>query len=270
MTQQTIHLMIVCLILALILTTGCITTRQMEPVSDEKFADMQSSLDTFVPSLEEQLNEIFILTNSTAGNLTGTKTDTALEQAFLQLRRDIPASYEVGLFSADNTYLAVTGNLENQDIIGQEACISITEEDFTNTTNGCIITLPITFITGETGIMVIAPVYDEKGTYTTSLRVSLNPAYLFAGPVSQLKTEEGYTIWAMQPDGIQIYDEDIQELNKNALTDPLYSETTVKNAIHRVSCRKTGKRIIHVSKRRMDRIYSSKCRLGYFNAPKQH
>ncbi len=167
MTQQTIHLMIICLVFVLILTSGCITTRQMEPVSDEKIADMQNSLDAFIPILEEQLNEISILTNNTASDLTGTKTDTpALEQALLQLRRDIPASYDIGLVSKDNTVLTVTGNLENQDLIGHEACIPITEEDFTNTINGCIFSPPITFVTGEIGIMVIAPVYDENGVPT--------------------------------------------------------------------------------------------------------
>lgn len=241
MTRKTIHITVLCLILALILTAGCVTTPQLEPVSDKKIVDMQNSLDDCMPILEKQLNEIFALTNRTAGNLTGTTTDTqALEQAFLQLRRDIPASYEIGLVSRDNTVLAVTGNLENQNLIGQEACFFVTEEDFTNTTTGCIITQPITFITGDSGIMVIAPVFNETGTYTASLRVSLNPAYLFAGPVSQLKTEKGYTIWAIQPDGVQIYDEDIQELDKNALTDPLYSETTVYNAIHQVAAEKQG------------------------------
>jgi len=241
MTQQTIHFMIVCLILALILTTGCITTRQMEPVSDEKIAEMQSSLDTFVPSLEKQLNEIFILTNSTAGNLTGTKSDTpTLEQALLQLRRDIPAAYDVYVVSADNTFLAVISKQDKQDLIGKRAGISTSDADFTNTTNGCIITKPITFITGERGILIVAPIYDENRTYTASLRVSLNPAYLFAGSVSQLKMQEGYTIWAMQPDGVQIYDEDIQELDKNALTDPLYSETTIKNAMYQIAAEKQG------------------------------
>ena len=233
--------MIICLVLILILTAGCITTRQLEPVSDEKIADMDNSLDKFIPILEEQLNEIFILTNNTAGNLTGNITDAnALDQALLQLRRDIPASYDVGVVSRDNIFLAVTDNQKNQDLIGQEGCIPITEKDFTNTTNGCIITSPLTFITGERGITVIAPIYDENGIFTASLRVSLNPAYLFAGPVSELKTEEGYTIWAIQPDGVQIYDEDLQELDRNALTDPMYSETTISNALHRVAAEKQG------------------------------
>ena len=237
MARKTIHIIAFCLILILILTSGCITTPQMEPVSDEKIADMQNSLDTFVPTLEEQLNEIFILTSSTAGNLTGTETNkTALDQALLQLRRDIPASYDIGLISRDNIVLTVTGN---QDLIGHDACIPVMEEDFANTT-GCIITPPITFVTREMGILVIAPVYDENGIYTASLRVFLNPAYLFAGQVSQLKTENGYTIWTMQPDGVLIYDEDLQELDKNGLTDPLYSETTIYNAMHRIAAEKQG------------------------------
>lgn len=241
MTRQTIHFIIICLILALILTTGCITTRQMEPVSDEKLADMQSSLDEFIPAIEKQLNEIFILTNSTAGNLTGNITDAhALEQALLQLRRDIPAAYDVYVVSADNTFLAVISKQDKQNLIGKQAGISTSDAGFTNTTNGCIITKPITFITGERGVLIIAPIYDENGTYIASLRVSLNPIYLFAGPVNELKMQEGYTVWSIQPDGVQIYDEDIEELDKNVLTDPLYSEPTISNAMHLIAEEKQG------------------------------
>ncbi len=241
MTRQTIHFIAICLILALILTTGCITTRQMEPVSDEKIASMQNSLDEFIPAVEEQLNEIFILTNSTAGNLTGTQTDNqTLKQELLQLRSKIPSSYEVGIVGADNTFIAATGSQKDQELFGAHACIAVTEKDFTNTTYGCIITSPITFITGDSGVMVIAPIYDENGIYTASLRVSINPIYLFAGPVNELKMQEGYTIWSIQPDGVQIYDEDIEELDKNVLTDQIYSEPTISNAIHRIAEEKQG------------------------------
>jgi hypothetical protein len=213
----------------------------MEPVSDEKIANMQSSLGEFIPAVEEQLNEIFILTNSTAGNLTGTQTDNqTLKQALLQLRSNIPSSYEVGVVGADNTFIAATGSQKDQELFGAHACIAVTEKDFTNTTYGCIITSPITFITGDSGVMVMAPIYDENGTYTASLRVSINPIYLFAGPVNQLKMQEGYTVWSIQPDGVQIYDEDIEELNKNALTDQIYSESTISNAIHRIAEEKQG------------------------------
>ncbi|WP_461752474.1 hypothetical protein [Methanocorpusculum sp.] len=162
----------------------------MEPVSPEKLADMQSSLDEFIPAIEEQLNEIFILTNSTAGNLTGTQTDSQTQrQALLQLRSNIPSSYEVGIVGADNTFIAATGSQKDQELFGAHACIAITEEDFTDTTYGCIITSPITFITGDSGVMVIAPIYDENGIYTASLRVSINPVYLFAGPVNEIKMQ---------------------------------------------------------------------------------
>ncbi|ABN06876.1 Cache, type 2 domain protein [Methanocorpusculum labreanum Z] len=241
MKRQTIHFIIICLILALILATGCITTRQLEPVSTAKLADMQSSLDEFIPTIEEQLNEIFILTNSTAGNLTGTTPDSqTLNQALLQLRRDIPAAYDVYVVSADNTFLAVISKQDKQNLIGKQAGISTSDADFTNTTNGCIITKPITFITGERGVLIIAPIYDENGTYIASLRVSLNPVYLFSGPVNELKMQEGYTVWSIQPDGVQIYDEDIEELDKNVLTDPLYSEPTISSAMHLIAEEKQG------------------------------
>ncbi len=241
MTRRTIHFIIICLILALILTTGCIATRQLEPVSHDKAADMQSSLDAFIPAIEEQLNEIFILTNSTAGNLTGMQTDSqTLKQALLQLRSKIPSSYEAGVLGADNTFIAATGSQKDQELFGMHAYVSVTEDDFTNTTYGCIITSPLTFVTGDSGVMVIAPIYDENGTYTASLRVSINPIYLFAGPVSQLKTQEGYTVWSIQPDGVQIYDEDIEELDKNVLTDPLYSEPTISSAMRIITEEKQG------------------------------
>ena len=79
MTRQIILFIIKCLILALILITGCIAARQMGPVSDDKAADVQNSLDDFTPIHQKQLDEIFVLTNRPAGNLTGTDTRTPTE-----------------------------------------------------------------------------------------------------------------------------------------------------------------------------------------------
>lgn len=241
MKRQTIQLMILCLVIGLIFTTGCVMIKHLEPISDEKLADMQSSLDELIPTLEEQLSEIFILTNNTASNLTGSEIGTpALDQTMLQLRRDIPASYEVFFVDADNVCLAITGKSHNHELIGKQTCVSITEADFTNTINGCIITEPITFITGDRGVLAIAPIYNGSGIYNGSLRVSLNPAYLFSGVASKIRSEEKYTVWVIQPNGVQIYDEKLRDIDKNALNDPMYRQMTAGNGAERVGKEKEG------------------------------
>ncbi|HJJ30438.1 MAG TPA: cache domain-containing protein [Methanocorpusculum sp.] len=233
--------MTLCLVIGIIFITGCVMIKHLEPISDEKQADMQSSLDELIPTLDEQLNEIFILTNNRASNLTGSETGTAaLDQAMLQLRRDIPASYEVLFVDTDNICLAITGKSQNHELIGKPTCVSITEADFTNTINGCIITEPITFITGDRGVLTIAPIYNESGIYNGSLRVSLNPTYLFSGAASKIRSEGKYTIWAIQPNGVQIYDEKIRDIDKNALTDPMYLQMTAGNGAQRVAEEKQG------------------------------
>lgn len=239
MTSQILHILTFCLLLAVILTTGCIASGQLIPVPEDHAADMQKALDSCIPALNSQITEMCSLTCAAAENLRGTENDPiAQKQIFLQLRRDMPACSEICLADAENIVAAVTGNPKNQEYIGYPACTEVTEEEFI-AAGGCIITPPLTLINGDLGILFSAPVYDKNGIYAGSLRVFVNPAHLFSGPVSELK-KEGYTLWAVRPDGIQIYDEDLQELSKNILTDPLYHEATVYQATHRVAAEKQG------------------------------
>jgi len=239
MTRQILRNLTFCLLLALILTSGCVASGQLTPVTEDHSADMQRALDSWIPVLDSQVTEMCAVTSAAAESLKGTENDPfAQKQIFLQLRRDIPACSEICLADADNIVAAVTGNPKNQEYIGYPACTEVTEDDFI-AAGGCIITPPLTLINGDLGILFSAPVYDKNGIYAGSLRVFVNPAHLFSGPVSELK-KEGYTLWSVQPDGVQIYDEDLQELSKNILTDPLYHEATVYQAMHRVAAEKQG------------------------------
>ncbi len=239
MTRQILHILIICLLLAIILTTGCIASGQLTPVPGDHAADMQKALDSWIPVLDSQITEICALTSAAAVELKGTENDPfAQKQIFLQLRRDIPACSEICLADAHNIVAAVTGNPKNQEYIGHPACTAVTEEEFA-AAGGCIISPPLTLINGDLGILFSAPVYDKNGIYAGSLRVFVNPAHLFSGPVSELK-KDGYTLWTVRPDGVQIYDEDLQELSKNILTDILYQESTVYQAMHRVTSEKQG------------------------------
>jgi hypothetical protein len=93
--------------LAFIIVAGIVTHPDIVSVSDEKYADMHGALDQFTPTIKEDMNEIFSLTEATARNLSGVSMgDSSVELALLQLRRDIPASYD--------TYIVDTGN--NRDL----------------------------------------------------------------------------------------------------------------------------------------------------------
>ena len=149
MTRQILHILTFCLLLAIILTTGCIASGQLTPVPGDHAADMQKALDSWIPVLDSQITEICALTSAAAVELKGTENDPfAQKQIFLQLRRDIPACSEICLADAHNIVAAVTGNPKNQEYIGHPACTAVTEEEFA-AAGGCIISPPLPYQRGS-------------------------------------------------------------------------------------------------------------------------
>jgi hypothetical protein len=229
------------LILAFIIVAGIVTHPDVVSVSDEKYAGMHGALDEFTPTIKEDMNEIFSLTEATARNLSGVSMgDSSVELALLQLRRDIPASYDTYIVDTNNTIQAITGTSEEQKSVGTQSCANITEEDLKSSKNTSIVTSFYTFNDGKQGIIVISPIYSSNGTYTGTLRVSLDTAYLFSGAVDQLRSDYGYTIWSIQQDGCLIYYEDTELLGKNTLNNEIYTEESSFNVAQLVTEKPEG------------------------------
>lgn len=224
------------ILLFLIFTSGCIisaqNTTQLEPVPAEQINQMDAALYPLTYLITKDMEQACCLVGKTARELDGVPTnDPAVELALLKLRRDIPFSFEAGLFDTNDTLIASTEDLGKTMEIGVgKATNHYTEEELKAAGPACIVSGYSCLLFEDNGVTITSPVYDAEGNYNGTLRVGINTWSLFSGLNEYLRNEYGYTLWVAQPDGLVIYDKDTEEIGKNLLTDSLYQGYTTKNA----------------------------------------
>ena len=101
------------ILLLLIFTSGCIisaqNTTQLEPVPAEQINSMDAALYPLTYLIAKDMEQACCLVGKTARELDGVPTDDpAVELTLLKLRRDIPFSFEAGLFDKNDTLIAST------------------------------------------------------------------------------------------------------------------------------------------------------------------
>ena len=67
------------------------------------------------------------------------------------------------------------------------------------------------------------PVFDYNGTMLGIVSLSFQPADLVRPLADEVMKETPYTIMVIQPDGVQLYDPDPEEIGRNTLSDPMYA-----------------------------------------------
>ena len=218
------------IILLFIAAAGCINffpeTQELEPVSDEYYAEMDDVLDPYIQTIDDQMNEITTSVWNAARDLDGVPADDpAVYLIMMKLKSEIPLSYDVERIDKDNILTMITGLEDEHQLIGEDIVTNqYTEEEFKAAGSQCIISAFGTFQNRERGVKVIAPIYDAEGNFDGTLQVSLNIIYLLSGPAERLRTEYGYTVWAAQENGIVLYDEDTREIGVD-LTIPVEGHT---------------------------------------------
>ncbi|WP_245525979.1 cache domain-containing protein [Methanocorpusculum labreanum] len=227
---------IIALLLFCICTSGCVisaqNTTELQPVSAEHISEMDAALYPLTHLITKEMEQACCLVWKTARDLDGVPIDDPkVELALLKLRRDIPFSFEAGLFDTNNTLIASTEDLSQTMEIGvSKATTHYTKEDYQAAGSQCIISGYSRLLNNESGIVITAPLYDAEGTFNGTLRVGINTWALFAGLNEYVRHIYGYTLWVAQNDGIVIYDKDSQEIGKNIFTDSLYQSDTLQNA----------------------------------------
>ncbi|MEA5037290.1 hypothetical protein SDC9_25417 [bioreactor metagenome] len=74
---------------------------------------------------------------------------------------------------------------------------------------------------GMEAYLLSVPIHIS-GEYAGYISLSFDPYRLF-GAEEQKVLEQGYNLWVMQTDGIQVFDADVSEAGVNLLTDPAYA-----------------------------------------------
>lgn len=218
------NIFFIMIVLLCISASGCITAPQetpaLQPISDEYYAEMDTALYPYIQTIDQQMEQITTTVWNAARDLDGVPAnDPGIDLALLKLKSEIPLSSDIGRVDKDNILRAISGEVDNQEIVGNYMTNSqYTEEEFKAAGETCLITEYTTFQTGERGIKVVAPIYDADGNFDGTLQAALDTGYLFSGPVEGLRTDSGYTIWVVQDDGIIIFDEDSVEIGRDLTT----------------------------------------------------
>lgn len=227
-------------LLTLIITSGCIAfagnTPELKPVSDEYTREMQAALYPMIYQITDEMDDACRLVMDTARELDGKEaTDPDVQLALLKLRRDIPFSFEAGLFDANDTLIASTEDLgATMEIGAGKATHHYTEEDFKAAGSRCIVSGYTTLLHGDNGFTFTSAVYDDEGKYNGNLRVGIDTWALFAGFNEYLRNEYGYTIWVTQENGLVIYDSDAQEIGKSLTSATLYQIPSLQDAVNKI------------------------------------
>jgi len=237
---------IICILLFFIFTSGYISSAEnpseLEPVPAEQISDMDAALYPLTYLITKEMDQACCLVRNTARELDGVSVDDpAVDLALLKLRRDIPFSFEAVLFDINDTLVASTEDLGKSMEIGVgKATNHYTEEDFKAAGSQCIVSGYSTLLHGDNGVTITTAVYDREGNYNGTLRVGIDTWYLFSGPSEYLRNEYGYTLWVSQDNGLQIYDQDTEEIGLNMLTDSLYQTDSLRNAARSVTENPSG------------------------------
>ncbi|WP_319379285.1 cache domain-containing protein [uncultured Methanocorpusculum sp.] len=240
-------ILFILVVLLFISTSGCIletqNTPELQPVSDEYYAKMDTVLYPYMQTVDEQMQEINALVWETARELDGVPMDDpAVDLALLKLKSEIPLSFDLGRLDKDNILRAVTNEQYVQWAVGTYIPANhYTEEELKAAGENCTISQFTFFENGEQGVMVIAPVYDVNGNYDCTLQVALDVGYLFSGPAEELRTKYGYTVWVAQDDGIVIYDEDTPEIGADLKNPSSAYPPSLNSAITDILDNESGK-----------------------------
>ncbi|MDO9523590.1 MAG: cache domain-containing protein [Methanocorpusculum sp.] len=212
------------IVLLFISASGCINfipeTENLEPVTDEYYTEMDTVLYPYIQTIDDEMKTMTATVWNAARELDGVPADDpAVALALLKLKSEIPLSYEVGRVDTENILTAITGDVNNQQLIGTEIITTpYTEEELRVAGPDCLISEYVTFQNGDRGIKIIAPVYDAEGNFDGTLQAAFDVGYLFSGTVEKLRSEYGYTVWVTQDNGVVIYDEDTPQIGGDLTT----------------------------------------------------
>ncbi|MCX6002548.1 MAG: acetolactate decarboxylase [Chloroflexi bacterium] len=80
-------------------------------------------------------------------------------------------------------------------------------------------------VEGVDALVIIWPVFSDKGEFKGSLSALFRPDQLFSGELEKLAGESGVEFIIMQSDGLILYNSGGAETGKNLFTDPMYQSS---------------------------------------------
>ena len=81
-------------------------------------------------------------------------------------------------------------------------------------------------VEGFSAIILGRPLFDAKDKFMGSLVLTIDTSLLPKLVMEKNKVPKNYELWAMEPDGMTVADQDKEEIALNVLSDPLYAPYT--------------------------------------------
>ena len=141
-----VSISIISIILLILISTIGITIFtakgvELEPVSPEQISDMEAALSPVIYQINKEMETASSAVWNTARELDGvTADDPAVIIALLKLKRDIPVSFEAGIFDTNDIIVASTKDLGSSVELGEgKSSNHYTEEDFKAAGSQCIV-----------------------------------------------------------------------------------------------------------------------------------
>jgi len=96
-------------------------------------------------------------------------------------------------------------------------------------------------VQGFYAMVFASPIFDEDGKLVGAVTVLVNSTEFFGTVLAPYQPEGSDKIWAMMPDGTIIYDTDVEQIDKNTFTYPLFAEFSELLAVgRRVEMERSG------------------------------
>ena len=200
---------VVFLLTAVCLSAGCVN----DPPTQEEV--LQNTILSLTDTLDTTTEEAQLAADSFAENPTADNGRQALATLYQRtsLTHDLLIADEGGIVLAvypDNIHGALGTDLssyppDKETFLNQDVYVS----EFMQLENGM------------EAYLFSVPV-EIGGEYAGYISLSFDPYRLF-GAEQQKVSEDGYNLWVMETDGVQVYDPDVSEAGVNLLTNPEYA-----------------------------------------------
>lgn len=105
---------------------------------------------------------------------------------------------------------------EGADISKQEHTIKMLKD------NAPIFSTAFKAVEGFATVVLGQPLFDAKQKFLGSLVLTLDTSVLPKLVLEKNAVPDNYELWAMEPDGMTVCDQDKEEIGLNIMTDPLY------------------------------------------------
>ena len=97
-----------------------------------------------------------------------------------------------------------------------------------------------TAVEGFSAVSQSCPVYSPAGEYLGYVDIVYEPQVFLARQIGNVTPGPEYSVWVAQADGTQLYDIKGEEIGKNILTDPSYSDPVLHETLARIAAEPNG------------------------------